>query len=352
MQAAARLRLLTTADPDWDEWLGLADHDVYHRAAYHRLAEQQGEGRAFLAVYGSSARLLAWPYLLRDISSELYAGLTDVNSVYGYAGPVIPGPAGDMRFARRAWGAMCSGWRGQGAVSAITRFHPLLATQRTMADDPGVVELGPTVSIDLTIPEEPTVQRYPRVLRQEIAAARRRGLQTERDPSWERLPEFVALYHLAMRRVGAADKYLYPTDYFERLRDELAERANLFVTTLSGTAAAAGIFLEHDGMLHAHLIGTDPELRGMSPLKVLLDDVRDWGHRRGSRLLHLGGGRGGQADSLLEFKGRFSPRRHPFAVGRWILDEPAYRRLCAERRQAARSAGADWDPNFFPAYRA
>ena len=352
MQGAS-IRLLTTDDPDWDEWLRRTEHDVYHRAAYHRLAEEQGEGRAFLAVYGSSARFLAWPYLLRDISSsERHAGRTDVTSVYGYAGPVTSSAAGDRRFTRRAWAAICSGWRRQGAISAFARFHPLLASQHLLADDPGVVELGPTVSIDLTIPEEPNVQLYPRVLRQEIAAARRRGLQTARDPSWERLPDFVSLYQLAMRRIGAADRYLYPTGYFERLRDELGERAHLFLTTLSDSTAAAGIFLEHDGMLHAHLTGTDPELRGLSPLKVLLDDVRGWGHRRGSRLLHLGGGRGGLADSLLEFKGRFSPRRHSFAVGRWILDEPAYRRLCAERWQAARLAGSVWDPDFFPAYRA
>ena len=347
------LRLITVAEPSWDRWLGLTDHDIYHGAAYHRIAEQNDEGRAFLAVFGTSSRFLAWPYLLRAVpDSARHAGRTDVTSVYGYAGPLALGMRGDPAFGTRAWAAVRLNWLRQGAVTAFTRFHPLLSNQRWLGDDPGVFELAPTVSIDLTTPDETAVRRYPRVLRQEIAAARRRGLQTERDPGWDDLPDFVAMYNLTMRRAGAAGAYSFPASYFERLRDELADRASLFTTRLADRVAAAGIFLEHGGVLHAHLVGSDPALRGLSPLKVLLDDVSSWGHSRGSRVLHLGGGRGGQADSLLEFKGRFSPERHPFSVGRWVLDETAYRRLSAESQEAALRSGSDRDRHFFPAYRA
>ena len=87
------LRLLSTATPEWDVWLSRVPHDFYHTAGYHRLAEACGEGRAFLAVYGDEGRFLAWPYLLRPVST--CAGLeesqhTDVGSVYGYPGPLGP----------------------------------------------------------------------------------------------------------------------------------------------------------------------------------------------------------------------------------------------------------------------
>jgi len=109
-------------------------------------------------------------------------GRTDVTSVYGYAGPLALRMRGDPACGTRAWAAVRLNWLRQVAVTAFTRFHPSLSNQRWLGDDPGVVELAPTVSIDFTTPEETAVRRYPRVLRQEIAAARRRGLQTERDP--------------------------------------------------------------------------------------------------------------------------------------------------------------------------
>jgi hypothetical protein len=86
---------------------------------------------------------------------------------------------------------------------------------------------------------------------------------------------------------------------------------------------------------------------------VMLDDARMWARRRGDRVLHLGGGRGGREDSLLAFKGRFSPRRHTFHTGRWVLDPPSYAELVERRTRlaAARGLEAD-DPGWFPAYRA
>src|SRR6185503_5168603 len=113
------------------------------------------------------------------------------------------------------------------------------------------------------------------------------------------------------------------------------------------TIAAAGLFTELDGLVQAHLVGIGEEYRHLSPLKVLLDDARRWARERGAHALHLGGGRGGQDDSLLAFKSRFSDRRHVFHTGRWILDEQAYRELAA-----ARPGAAAHSTDFFPAYRA
>ncbi|OWK18879.1 hypothetical protein AJ88_03075 [Mesorhizobium amorphae CCBAU 01583] len=75
--------LLSPSDPAWDEWLGRAPHDFYHRAAYHAFAERMGEGRAWMVVHGTPERFMAWPYV-----ASFEDGRTDANSVYGYTGPV------------------------------------------------------------------------------------------------------------------------------------------------------------------------------------------------------------------------------------------------------------------------
>jgi lipid II:glycine glycyltransferase (peptidoglycan interpeptide bridge formation enzyme) len=196
------------------------------------------------------------------------------------------------------------------------------------------------------------VKQYQKILRQEIRTGRRRGLMTEVDEHWQRRDEFVRLYHSTMRRNHASAQYFFSPGYFDQLRSELAPHARLMVTRLDEQVAAAGVFVEYAGIVHAHLAGSSDELKGLSPLKTLLDDVRIWAQQRGNHSMHLGGGRSGKDDSLLAFKSRFSPRRHEFFVGRWILDSSAYQELCDQRRAyASRAHLVSEDEEFFPRYR-
>ena len=106
------------------------------------------------------ARGVVWPYLLRSISDvprlEDAEG-SDVDSVYGYPGPLAWGCKPGDGFTRGAVDAIVAVWRSQGALGAFTRFHPLLGNERWGADvpavgpntGPSVLELGETVAIDL-----------------------------------------------------------------------------------------------------------------------------------------------------------------------------------------------------------
>ena len=361
------LKLLTTASAEWDVWLSRVPHDFYHTAGYHRLAEASGEGRAFMAVYGDERRFLVWPYLLRPVSA--CSGLeeshyTDVGSVYGYPGPLFHNADGGAEFLLSAWRALTENWRSQKAVAVFTRFHPILGNhlalnalqvqngQSHCCPRMGVTPSGPTVSIDLTLSDDEVVRQYQKILRQEIRTGRRKGLTTEVDEHWQRRDGFIELYHSTMARNRASSLYFFSPRYFDQLRSDLAPHANLFVTRLGERIAAAGVFVEYAGILHAHLAGSNDELKGLSPLKTLLDDVRIWAQRRGNHSMHLGGGRAGKDDSLLAFKSRFSPRRHEFFIGRWVVDSTAYHDLCERRCAYARSANlVPEDEEFFPAYR-
>ena len=81
----------------------------------------------------------------------------------------------------------------------------------------------------------------------------------------------------------------------------------------------------------------------------MLDYARTWARQRGNDVLHLGGGVGGRADSLFQFKAGFSPRRHAFHTWRVIVDPDQYEALCARRPG---SENADDATDFFPRYRA
>jgi len=358
------VHLVRVGDSAWDDWLINVPHDVYHTAGYHAYSQDSGEGEAYLAVVGDRQKGFAWPYLLQrvsDVSELTDSEATDVDSVYGYPGPLAWGCSPGDPFLERAWSEIVAIWRQQNAVSAFTRFHPLLdnaAIASTLSSpgragnhSAGVVAIGPTVSVDLSLGEAVIQSRYGRGLRNDINAARRAGLATIHDLEFERLPIFTRLYHQTMVRAGAPDYYFFAETDFRRLRSALSGRLHLLVTCVGDEVAAAGLFTEFDGIVEWHLVGSSEAFSALSPSKLLVHDAIHWAQDRGNAVLHMGGGRGGRDDALLWFKSRFSPQRHPFHTGRWILDQGAYDELVRVRRREAEPS-LDLDPGFFPAYRA
>ena len=153
-----------------------------------------------------------------------------------------------------------------------------------------------------------------------------------------------------MERRSALPFYFFSDSYFDGMREAVGSRLHLCVVENAGTVAAAGLFVETDGIVQYHLSGTDSAASGVQPTKLMI------------RLLFValgvfGGGEplddplhgvGGSADSLLQFKAGFSTLRHTFTTLRVVVDEQEYGRLVAARHPHL-------DPRtrsgFFPAYR-
>jgi hypothetical protein len=354
------IRAILTDDPQWDDWLDRTDDDIYHRPGYHRFHEKTAAGSARLIVIEQGAQALLWPYLERQVSnvrelSDISA--IDVDSVYGYPGPLFVGKRPTEAFLALAWRTLNTHWRDQGVVSVFTRFHPLLgnaelAQRFSDVAGNGVRLLGETVSMDLRLTEEEALRGYKRDLRRDIAVARRAGMTSRVDPDWDGLEAFSLMYEATVRRNGIDPRMSFSAEDFRQLRTEVGSELHMFVTELDGEPASATLVTEHRGIVQAHLGGSHDGMRAYAPDKVHLDDIRRWASDRGNSVFHIGGGRGAAADSLLYFKGRFSGRRHPFHVGRWVIDRAAYQQLESIRRERAGLAGLEPDPDFFPAYRA
>ncbi len=102
---------------------------------------------------------------------------------------------------------------------------------------------------------------------------------------------------------------------------------HLCVVEKAGVVAATGLFVETDGIVQYHLSGTGGDFRDIQPTKLMMHFARAWARERGDYVLHLGGGVGGAADSLMHFKTGFSPLRHVFTTLRVVIDEEEYHRL-------------------------
>ncbi|MGH7488419.1 MAG: GNAT family N-acetyltransferase, partial [bacterium] len=360
--ATIRVEVIRPNDSAWDARLEHIRCDVFHSSGYHSYSETSGEGEAYLVIAGDANRALAWPYLLRRVGEEHGSPepqFTDVGSVYGYPGPLSWGCVPGDPFIGRAWREIQEVWRSQGAITAFTRFHPILGnaslalgmaangTDRKRPDP--VVANGRTVSIDLTVGYEGVRAAYGRDLRREIDHSIRTGLEVSVDRDWRELGTFARLYNQTMARLGAADYYLFQESDFRRLRNSLDGHLHLLVARFEGKVVAAGLFTEWREIVEWYLVGTDADYAAMSPSKPLVDFAITWAIERGAEILHLGGGRGGGEDSLLWFKSRFSPRRHTFHTGRWVLDVTATK-VAIEARRARLAPGVLLDPSYFPQY--
>jgi GNAT superfamily N-acetyltransferase len=334
--------LLDVDAPEWESLLRAARHDFYHLPEYVALcaAHEDAQPRALYVTDGEKTMLL--PLAIRRIPG----GGFDATTPYGYPGPVGSG-TDDPAFLRVALVAGSQVLREAGIVSAFVRLHPLLNPLPPQGVGT-LVQHGETVSIDLALPTEELWAQTRLNHRRDITRAVRLGYVARMDEEWRHLESFGHLYRATMARRSARPFYFFADTHFDRLRDALGESVHLCVVEKDGAVAAAGLFVETDGIVQYHLSGTSDAFRAVQPTKLMIHIVRGWAKARGSQVLHLGGGVGGQDDSLLLFKIGFSPLRHTFTTLRMVMDEQEYRRLVA-----ARDARLDPDARtgYFPLYR-
>ena len=150
---------------------------------------------------------------------------------------------------------------------------------------------------------------------------------------------FERAYGETMLRVEAAERYLYPHEYFERVL--AAESSWLLTVTRAGELGAGAIAVRSDGFLHYFLGGTCDAALSESPMKNVFMAMISLADSLGVPL-SLGGGVA-PGDSLERFKRGFSNRTEPFRTHEVVCDPDAYEEL---------SRGTDAPGGFFPAYRA
>ena len=342
-------------DAAWQAYLEEAPHDFYHLPGYVALtAEQTGaEPVAFFAHAGDASLFI--PLHLRSLPSELGASneLKDALSPYGYPAPLLTAPEADR--AERCSELMTmfvAAARTTGIVTVFLRLHPLLTLpEQAMRSVGKLVEHGPTVLIDLARPKERLWSETRRDHRLAIRRLEREGFEARFD-RWEGFDDFIGIYRCTMEHVKATEDYFFDRRYFEGLRSALGERLHLCtVHAPDGRVAAAGLFPAIDGLVQNHLTGTHPSFREQAPSKFLLHSVRLWAAQQGYRWFHLGGGLGGNEDSLFAFKAGFARERAMFQSVRIVIDPEQNAALIRAwttcvGRQPDQSAGG-----YFPAYR-
>ncbi len=337
-----RAELIDVDAPAWATFLAATRHDFYHLPGYVALCATQERGRPCALHVTSGRGSMLLPLVLREIPG----GGIDATSPYGYPGPLVTGP-GDPALLADALRAGVEHLAGHGVVAAFVRLHPLLNAEPPTAIGT-LVQHGETVSVDLAQPADALWAQTRMNHRRDITRAQHLGYAARMDEEWEHLGTFRDLYRDTMARNAASPWYFFEDAYFDGLRTALGGHLHLCVIEGEGGVAAAGLFGETGGIVEYHLSGTSEAARHVQPTKLMMHFVRGWAKERGNWSLHLGGGVGGRADSLFQFKVGFSPLQHPFHTLRIVVDEERYAALVAARDPGIDPADRT---GFFPLYR-
>ena len=270
-------------------------------------------------------------------------------------GPKIASPAAraDPEFLDGSLAALCAGLRAYRACSLFLRSHPLLDPLPSRLAMPGVTQsTSPTVAVHLTLPVEKLWSGTRRGHQSTINKCQRLGQTATVVPFGEGLPHLLPIYAATLARTAADLRYHFDAAYFEGL-GRLAPHLHIAIVRVeTGEVAAACLLFECDGIVQAHLGGSDSRFIRQSPFSLLLHHVRLWARARANRVLHLGGGVGGDDDAVMRFKTGFSSLTQPYRTIRAVLDAEVCAALTLARAAELGTTPAELELlGYFPAYR-
>jgi lipid II:glycine glycyltransferase (peptidoglycan interpeptide bridge formation enzyme) len=329
----------------WNEALTRARHQVYQLPEYVAFDADRVGGQAAAFLYEEDDGMFLLPFVIRAIPGT---DRSDAVSPYGYPGPVCD--RSDQEFWQRALAALVTRLRRERLVSLFVRLDPLTPVPYpALAQYGTLVRHGSTVLIDLRLTEEKWWHQVRNNHRRAMRKSIRLGRSTVVD-DWTYLDAFVSIYHETMTRVHASPEYYFDWDYFQRLHELLPDQCHLQIVLADDEPIAGCVLLCDHAILQLHLWAsrTDYQRREGTPTFQINRAAR-WGREHGCTVFHLGGGVGGQEDSVFDFKKGFSPNRHDFHTLRIVLDTEGYRDLVLKTDP---TADPDDHSGFFPRYRA
>lgn len=319
--------LISAADDEkWTQALqAVGRFDIYHTAAYHRLSEIDTGRMALAYFHQAEGHALFYPSLVAPVPAPLTGGraLYDLESVYGYTGPLAT--TNDRAILNRLWAPFQQWAKTRGVIAEMTRFHPLLETQKYAASSTRLFFNRDTLYRDLTLAEEKTWAAYPDKQRNQIRQARRNGLTLRLGAPEEIATVFVPIYEQTMAHLAASERYFFNMAYFACLQKSLAAQIDLCLVEKGPDILAAALFLKGPEIYHYHLAGSLPESRNLRPNNLLIHEAGEHARQLGYTRMHLGGGWTTTADDpLFKFKASFGSRPAAWHIGETIHDPAAY----------------------------
>ncbi len=329
-----------------DEWHNTLDaigyYDFYHTYDYHYLSKLDDE-KAILLKYTEGNKVICFPFLIRKINDTEYF---DATSVYGYAGPLQKNVDEDFDnslFSK----ALNDYFIQEKIISVFSRLNPFILNQEQVLKGIGETkQLGQIVNIDLTQSLNKQIETYSKTTKRYINKCRKQCNVVRSNHSSD-IDSFIKLYYENMDRVNAKEHYYFSKDYFLKFVNSNDYETDILLAALkdTGEIISGALMVKTNDVVQYHLSGTKAEFLELSPIRLLIDEMRIIAKNENKTFFNLGGGLGNSDDGLFRFKSSFSKNLKPFIIWKHIINKKAYNSLVEQH------VTPDCNLDFFPLYR-
>lgn len=331
---------------EWDTIVcSFPNYDVYYLSGYVKPFMLHGDGEPCLLYMEEDTWKAIYVYMKRKTFVE---GVFDAITPYGYGGVLFDGEytREDME---SFWTSFNMIMKEEGIIDNFVRYHPVLNNASLARDFTSVIDLGKTIAIDLSSPDD-IWNNMTSKKRGKIRKAEKNGIEVHHGQGMDLFREFLPIYNATMEKDDAIDYYFFDMPFYEAIHEGLKDHYEMFYATLDEKIIMMAIMLYCNGQMHYHLSGSLLEYRNLEPNNLLLYKAALWGYEHGLKTLHLGGGVGSADDPLFTFKAGFNRNSGlQFSIGKQIIDSGKYNELVRMKKEE--DLLFDETSSFFPLYR-
>lgn len=340
--------------------------DIHFIPEYGKIYSKTYGFEPLLALYGDGSSYIMQPFVKRPLNNLPFLreqGISkpyyDIANPYGYGGVVCYTDSqvkteALFRGFNKSFIAYCM---DEGIASEFTSMHPLLGNHALLLDAGEIIPVKQkeVVFIDLSLDAADLWKGIHNRRVRCIKKAIKNGVRTEKvEPTRANLDTLNRLYYQTMGRHNAADRWIFPEDYFSNCFEMLGpQRVSLFFAYVGNEVAVATILMHDFEIAYYHFSGSDTNFYEFCPSDLLMYETALWAKRQGYKYFHLGGGVSSeQDDPLFIFKSGFSDSRASLYAYNRVLNEQSYEQLCALKKSFEQHIdGREGDSGYFPLYR-
>lgn len=331
---------------NWDKVIrDFVIYDVYYTYEYCTSAARLEEGQAVLAYYLNDRGSVIYPFILRNIKSEIGERLFDIVTPYGYGGPLLIGKQDVLREFKSKFHNYCI---KKNIVTEVIRLHPLLKNSEYLGDYCELQYIRKTTAVDLTTELLGIKGKYSSTNKRNIKRANKNGLTpVSVKKSDDNVKIFSKLYYGTMDRKQASSFYYFDYEFIEELlQDTKFSKTQLLFVYHEEKVISALIMFTTDKFAHYHLGASDGQYLSLRPNNLLFDFMIECAKEEGCEILHLGGGYQ-EDDNLFRYKTSFTNNiNYDFYIGKNVFNLELYNQLIKSIGQNTKLK-----ENYFPQYR-
>lgn len=304
-----------------------------------------GDGDPYLLYYEADGLRAIYVYMRRKTALK---GVYDTVTPYGYGGVLFEGNTSKEK-KDTFWKEYLATMEQEHIVDNFVRYHPVLKNAVEMKSISNVIDLGKTVTLDLSSPEviwSNIISKNRNMIRK----AEKNGIEIRHGKEFDLFTDFKRIYNATMDKDHAEEYYYFGDVFYESIHSDLYDNFEMFYAMMDGKIIAMSIMLFANKQMHYHLSGSLIEYRNLAPSNLLLYKAALWGCEQGYKTFHLGGGVGCREDSLYKFKAAFNKNSDcQFSIGKQVFDQERYYDLVERRINS--DPTFDMKSKFFPLYR-